>query len=246
MSRVPFEASRNRILALLPDCEGARICARLEAVELVTNAVVCEAGVRRTHAYFPIDAVVSIFAVSRDGAQVELATVGNDGMVGASLVLAGGASPVRTIVQCDGTALRMPAEDFELEFCASPKFRLLTRLYTQLLLTQVAQMAICNLHHTLDQRVCRWLLARIWRSGSARISITHQSLAAMLGVRREGVTIAVQKLQAAGLLVGNRGALEVIDRAGIESRCCECLELLLRESERLLPLGPRMQLSRVG
>jgi CRP-like cAMP-binding protein len=194
-----------------------------------------EAGIALHHVYFPVDSIVSLLNVMADGASAEIAVVGNDGVVGVSLFMGGESTPSRAVVQSAGHAYRLKAKILKSEFTrAGPMQHLLLR-YTQALLTQMAQTAVCNRHHTLDQQLCRWLLLSLDRLPSNELAMTQDLIANMLGVRREGVNEAAGKLQEAGLIHYSRGRIVVLDRLGIEARTCECYAVVKRESDRLLP-----------
>jgi CRP-like cAMP-binding protein len=187
------------------------------------------------HVYFPVDSIISLLCVMADGASAEIAVVGNDGVVGVSLFMGGETTPSRAVVQSAGHAFRLRAETMKSEFVQGGAMQHLLLLYTQALITQMAQTAVCNRHHTLDQQLCRWLLLSLDRLPSNQLVMTQVLIANMLGVRREGVTEAARQLQAAGLIQYNRGHITVLDRSGIEARTCECYAVVKRESDRLLP-----------
>ena len=187
------------------------------------------------HVHFPATAIVSLLYVMEDGASAEIAVVGNDGVVGISLFMGGDSTPSRAIVQSAGLSYRLPASLLKQEFNRyGPAMHVLLR-YTQALITQMAQTAVCNRHHSVDQQLCRWLLLSLDRLPSAEIAMTQELIANMLGVRREGVTEAAGRLQDAGLIHYSRGHIRVLDRRGLEARVCECYNVVRRESERLLP-----------
>jgi CRP-like cAMP-binding protein len=228
---------RNKILAALPEADHARLRPHLRAVSLALGEVLYEPGAVLAHLYFPIDSIVSLLYVMENGASAEIAIVGNDGVVGVSLFMGGITTPSRAVVQSAGTALRLPGHLLKEEFLrAGPMQQLLLR-YTQALLTQMAQTAVCNRHHSLDQQLCRWLLLSLDRLPSNEVVMTQELIANMLGVRREGVTEAAGNLQDAGLIRYSRGRIEVLDRAQLEARACECYAVVKRESDRLLPFA---------
>jgi CRP-like cAMP-binding protein len=231
----PHAPPRNQLLAALPADEYARIFPSLELVPLTLGDTLCESGIPAHHAYFPIDAIVSLLYVMEDGASAEIAVVGNEGVVGVSLFMGGETTTSRAVVQSAGRAYRVRAQLLKEEFFrAGPMQRLLLR-YTQALLTQMAQTAVCNRHHTVDQQLCRWLLLSMDRLPSNQLTMTQELIANMLGVRREGVTEAAGKLQHDGLIEYRRGHITVVDRAGLEARVCECYAVVKKEFDRLLP-----------
>jgi CRP-like cAMP-binding protein len=201
--------------------------------------VIYEPGVALHHLYFPIDCIVSLLYVMEDGSSAEIAIVGNDGVVGVSLFMGGMTTPSRAVVQAAGKALRMSQEFANQEFLRAGALQHWLLKYTQTLLTQMAQTAVCNRHHALDQQLCRWLLLSLDRLPSNKIVMTQELIANMLGVRREGVTEAAGNLQRDGLIRYSRGHIEVLDRAGLEARTCECYGVVKRESDRLLPFAAR-------
>ena len=227
----------NRLLAVLPAEEYARLLPDLEPVVLPLGNALAESGDLMRHVYFPTTAIVSLLYVMEDGSSAEIAVVGNEGIVGVSLFMGGETTPSRAAVQSAGHGFRLPGQLLKDEFYrAGPMQRLLLR-YTQALLTQMAQTAVCNRHHSLDQQLCRWLLLSLDRLPSAELIMTQELIANMLGVRREGVTEAAGKLQKAGLLRYQRGRITVLDRPGLEARACECYEVVKKEFDRLLPGG---------
>ncbi|MFA5082851.1 MAG: Crp/Fnr family transcriptional regulator [Hydrogenophilaceae bacterium] len=231
----PHDPRQNHLLAALPAEEYARILPSLEWVAMPLGETVYEPGIKIGHVYFPTTAIVSLIYVMENGASAEIAVVGNEGVVGVSLFMGGETTTSRAVVQSAGHAYRMPGQQLKNEFFrAGPMQRLLLR-YTQALLTQMAQTAVCNRHHTLDQQLCRWLLLSIDRLPSNELTMTQELIANMLGVRREGVTEAAGKLQQAGLIRYSRGKITVIDRPGLEARVCECYAVVRKEIDRLLP-----------
>ena len=225
----------NRLLAALPDAEWARWLPQLEPVEMPLGKVLYESGSKLTHVYFPTTSIVSLLYVMEDGASAEIAVVGHEGIVGISLFMGGETTPSRAVVQSAGLAFRLKANVMMQEFNrAGPVLHLLLR-YTQALITQMAQTAVCNRHHSLDQQLCRWLLLSLDRLHSNEIVMTQELIANMLGVRREGVTEAAGNLQQAGLIRYRRGHITVLDRARLEQRTCECYAVVRREYDRLLP-----------
>jgi CRP-like cAMP-binding protein len=226
---------KNQLLAALPPTEWARWLPGLEPVDMPLGQVLYESGVAMTHVYFPTTSIVSLLYVMEDGASAEIAVVGNEGIVGVSLFMGGETTPSRSVVQSAGQGYRMRAQVLKEEFNrSSPVLHLLLR-YTQALITQMAQTAVCNRHHSLDQQLCRWLLLSLDRLQVPELAMTQELIANMLGVRREGVTEAASNLQKAGLIRYRRGHITVLDRAGLEERTCECYAVVRKEYERLLP-----------
>lgn len=229
------DPSLNHLLAALPLAERGRWLPQLEWVEMPLGQVLYESGRTLSHVYFPTSSIVSLLYVMESGASAEIAVVGNEGLVGISLFMGGGSTPSRAVVQSAGAGYRLKAALMKDEFDrAGPAMHLLLR-YTQALITQMAQTAVCNRHHSLDQQLCRWLLLSLDRLNSNELVMTQELIANMLGVRREGVTEAALKLQAAGLIRYARGHITVLDRPGLEARTCECYAVVKREYDRLLP-----------
>jgi len=225
----------NQLLAALPDADWQRWLPQLEAVELPLGQVLYESGTTLDHVYFPTTAIVSLLYVMENGASAEIAVVGNEGVVGISLFMGGESTPSRSVVQSAGQGFRLDAQTIKEEFNRSgPVMHLLLR-YTQALITQMAQTAVCNRHHTLDQQLCRWLLLSLDRLKGSELVMTQELIANMLGVRREGVTEGALKLQQAGLIRYARGRISVLDRPGLEKRTCECYAVVKKEYDRLLP-----------
>jgi CRP-like cAMP-binding protein len=225
----------NQLLAALPDAEWERWLPHLEAVELPLGKVLYEANTTMAHVYFPTTSIVSLLYVMEDGGSAEIAVVGNEGLVGISLFMGGESTTSRAVVQSAGLGFRLKADLMMREFnLAGPVLHLLLR-YTQALITQMAQTAVCNRHHSLNQQLCRWLLLSLDRLRSDELVMTQELIANMLGVRREGVTEAAGHLQQAGLIKYQRGHITVLDRAGIEQRACECYAVVKTEYDRLLP-----------
>ena len=194
-----------------------------------------ESGKTLSHVYFPITAIVSLLYVLENGASAEIAVVGNEGLVGISLFMGGGSTPSRAVVQSAGHGFRLKAKDMQDEFnLGGPVLHLALR-YTQALITQMSQTAVCNRHHSLDQQLCRWLLLSLDRLEGSELVMTQELIANMLGVRREGVTDGATKLQSAGLIKYSRGRITVLDRPGLENRTCECYSVVKKEYDRLLP-----------
>jgi CRP-like cAMP-binding protein len=229
------KTQENLLLAALPLDESQRWLPLMEAVDMPLGAVLYEPGVTLTHVYFPTTAIVSLLYVMENGGSAEIAVVGNEGIVGVSLFMGGESTPSRAVVQSAGMGFRLKAQIMKNEFYrAGPVLHLLLR-YTQALITQMSQTAVCNRHHTLDQQLCRWLLLSLDRLQSNELVMTQELIANMLGVRREGVTEGALKLQQAGLIRYARGHITVIDRPGLERRSCECYLVVKKEYDRLLP-----------
>ncbi len=225
----------NHLLAALPEAEWQRWLPELEAIDMPLGQVLYESGNTLSHVYFPMTSIVSLLYVMEDGASAEIAVVGNEGIVGISLFMGGGSTPSRAVVQSAGRGLRLAAQMMKDEFNKNgPVLHLLLR-YTQALITQMSQTAVCNRHHSLDQQLCRWLLLSLDRLQGHELVMTQELIANMLGVRREGVTEAALNLQRDGLIRYTRGRISVLDRAGLEKRTCECYAVVKREYDRLLP-----------
>lgn len=230
-----LDPRKNHLLAALPDSQWQRWLPHLESVDLSLGQVLGESGATLSHVYFPTTAIVSLLYVMESGASAEIAVVGNEGIVGVSLFMGGGSTPSRAVVQSAGHGFRLAAKMMKDEFDkAGPVLHLLLR-YTQALITQMAQTAVCNRHHTLDQQLCRWLLLSLDRLQGSELVMTQELIANMLGVRREGVTESAHKLQQTGLIRYIRGHITVLDRAGLEKRTCECYAVVKKEYDRLLP-----------
>ena len=225
----------NQLLAALPDAQRAPWLPQLELVDMPLGRVLYESGSKMTHVYFPTTSIVSLLYVLDNGTSAEIAVVGNEGIVGVSLFMGGGSTPSRAVVQSAGQGLRLKATAMLQEFNrAGPVLHLLLR-YTQALITQMAQTAVCNRHHSVDQQLCRWLLLSLDRLQSNQLVMTQELIANMLGVRREGVTVAAGHLHSAGLIDYRRGRITVLDRAALERRSCECYAVVKKEYDRLLP-----------
>jgi CRP-like cAMP-binding protein len=231
----PHDPRQNHLLAALPAEERGRLFPHLELVPMSLGDAVCEPGITMRHVYFPTTSIVSLLYVMEDGASAEIAVVGNEGIVGVSLFMGGETTTSRAVVQSAGHAYRLTGQLLkDAFFLAGPMQRVLLR-YTQALLTQMSQTAVCNRHHSVDQQLCRWLLLSLDRLPSNELTMTQELIANMLGVRREGVTEAAGKLQQAGLIHYNRGKITVVDRPGLEARVCECYQVVKKEFDRLLP-----------
>ena len=231
-------ARHNRLLASLSETDFEPLKSHLKSVSLSLGEVLYESGMVLRHVYFPIDSIVSLLYVMEDGGSAEIAVVGHDGVVGVSLFMGGETTPSRAVVQSAGRAYCLDRKLLMAEFIRGGALQHLLLRYTQALLTQMAQTAVCNRHHSLDQQLCRWLLLSLDRLPSNELVMTQVLIANMLGVRREGVTEAARKLQEAGLIQYSRGHITVLDRSGIEARTCECYAVVKRESDRLLPDRP--------
>jgi CRP-like cAMP-binding protein len=236
----PHDARQNHLLAALPEDAYARLQPHLELVPMLLGQVLYEPSVKMHYVYFPTTAIVSLLYVTADGASAEIAVTGNEGIVGVSLFMGGETTTSRAIVQSAGHAYRLKARLLKDEFnraesCHACALHDLLLRYTQALLTQTAQTAVCNRHHTLDQQFCRWLLLSFDRLSSNELIMTQELIANMLGVRRESVTEAAGNVQRAGLVEYHRGHITVLDRPGLEARTCECYAVVKKEYDRLLP-----------
>jgi len=235
MAATSIDIRRNHLLAALPNSEWERWLPQLESVTMPLGQVLYESGDTLSHVYFPTTAIVSLLYVMENGASAEIAVVGKEGIVGISLFMGGESTPSRAVVQSAGHGFRLKAQVMKSEFNrAGPVLHLLLR-YTQALITQMAQTAVCNRHHSLDQQLCRWLLLSLDRLDDNELMMTQELIANMLGVRREGVTEGALKLQHAGLISYSRGRITVLDRPGLEKRTCECYAVVKKEYDRLLP-----------
>jgi CRP-like cAMP-binding protein len=227
---------QNQLLAALPAAEWARLEPALELKVMPLGEILYESGMELRHVYFPTTSIVSLLYVMENGSSAEIAIVGNEGIVGVALFMGGETTPSRGIVQSAGYAYRLPGAYLKAEFFrAGPLQRLLLR-YTQALLTQMAQTAVCNRHHSLEQQLCRWLLLSLDRLPSNELVMTQELIANMLGVRREGVTESAGNLQDLGLIKYKRGRITVLDRPALEAQACECYAVVKREFDRLLPV----------
>jgi CRP-like cAMP-binding protein len=235
----PHNPTQNHLLAALPAAEFDRLSPHLELVPMPLGAALYESGGRLQHVYFPTTSIVSLLYVLEDGSSAEIAVVGNEGILGISLFMGGETTPSRAVVQSAGHGYRLKAQLLKSEFNrAGPVLHLLLR-YTQALITQMTQTAVCNRHHSVEQQLCRWLLLSLDRLSSNSITMTQELIANMLGVRREGVTEAAGNLQRAGLISYSRGRIEVLDRPGLETAVCECYAVVKVEFDRLLADIPR-------
>jgi CRP-like cAMP-binding protein len=235
----PHSPKQNHLLDALPANDYDRIQGHLELVPMALGDVLYESGAKLRYVYFPTTSIVSLLYVMENGASAEIAIVGNEGMLGISLFMGGDTTPSRAVVQSAGFGFRLKADLLKNEFERfGPAMHLLLR-YTQALITQMAQTAVCNRHHSVDQQLCRWLLLSLDRLQSNDLTMTQELIANMLGVRREGVTEAAGKLQDAGLIHYRRGQISVVDRPGLEARVCECYQVVKTEFDRLLPYVAR-------
>ena len=224
----------NHILDALPDEERERLFPHLSFVSMPLGKVLYESGESLKHIYFPTDSIVSLLYVMKDGASAEIAVVGNEGAIGVALLMGGETTPSRAIVQSAGSAFRLEGKRLKLEFNRHGQMLHVLLRYTQSLITQMAQTAVCNRHHSVNQQLCRWLLLSLDRLPSNELKMTQELIANMLGVRREGVTAAAGELQRAGVIRYARGKITVLDRAKLEQLSCECYSVVKRESDRLL------------
>jgi len=229
------EEKKNHLLAALPDAEWQRWRPQLEPVVLSLGEVLYEPGDTLSHVYFPTTAIVSLLCVMENGASAEIAIVGNEGIVGVSLFMGGDSTPSRAVVQSAGRGFRLSAPLVKNEFNRTGPVPHLLLRYTQALITQMSQTAVCNRHHSLDQQLCRWLLLSLDRLDGHELVMTQELISNMLGVRREGVTEAALSLQKAGLIRYARGRILILDRQGLEQRTCECYAVVKKEYDRLLP-----------
>ena len=243
---VSHEPRQNHLLAALPPDNYERLYPYLERVPLPFGHVLSEPGIPMHHVYFPTDAIVSRLYILEDGASAEIAVVGNEGIVGISLFMGGETSNRRTVVESAGHAYRVKGRVLRDEFYRADALRNILLRYTQAVLTQMAQTAVCNRHHSLDQQFCRWLLSRLDRMSTNALTITQDLIANMLGVRRESITEAAGNLQKAGLIEYRRGHITVLNRAGLQARACECYAVVKKEFDRLLPEGIAPQSGRSG
>jgi CRP-like cAMP-binding protein len=229
----PHDPQLNHLLAALSPAERERIYPQLQLVEMPLGKVLYEPGDFLRHVYFPVDCIVSLLYVMESGASAEISVVGNEGLIGIALFMGGETTPSRAIVQSAGHAYRLDGNRLKDEFHRNGVMQVLLLRYTQALITQMAQTAVCNRHHTVDQQLCRWLLLSLDRISSNQLVMTQELIANMLGVRREGVTDAAGKLQKLGVIQYVRGHITVLDRPKLEELSCECYEVVRRETDRL-------------
>lgn len=241
-----FAPEQNQLLAALAPNDLARLMPSLELIRMGLGDVLYESGVQMRYVYFPVDTIISLLYVMEDGASAEIAVVGYEGIVGVSLFMGGETTPSRAVVQSGGHAYRIRGQLLRDEFDRGGAAQHLLLRYTQSLLTQMAQTAVCNRHHSLDQQLCRWLLLSLDRLPSNHLVMTQELIANMLGVRREGVTEAAGNLQKAKLIEYHRGHITVLDRPGLEARACECYGVVKKESDRLMAMHERVDKSCQG
>lgn len=230
---------QNHLLAALPKEVQERLIPNLELLALPLGMVIYESGDALRYVYFPTDSIVSLLYVMENGASAEISVVGNEGLVGVAVFMGGESTPSRAIVQSAGHAYRLRGQQFKDEFNRHGDMLHLMLRYTQALITQMAQTAVCNRHHSIDQQLCRWLLLSLDRLPSNQLTMTQELIANMLGVRREGVTEAAGKLQRLGVIEYCRGHIKVLDRLLLEQLSCECYAVVKTETDRLLPYLPR-------
>jgi CRP-like cAMP-binding protein len=226
---------QNQLLAALPMEAQQRLRPHLELVEMPLGKVLYESGESSRQVYFPTNSIVSLLYVMENGASAEISVVGNEGIVGIAVFMGGESTTSRALVQSAGYAYRLAGQRLKDEFNRHADLQVLMLRYTQALITQMAQTAVCNRHHTIDQQLCRWLLLSLDRLRSAKLTMTQELIANMLGVRREGVTDAAGKLQRLGVIDYHRGRIEVLDRKRLETLSCECYAVVKAETDRLLP-----------
>ncbi|MEX2199105.1 MAG: Crp/Fnr family transcriptional regulator [Burkholderiales bacterium] len=234
IATAPRSPKDNRLLAILPPATYDKLEPLLEPTPLPLGMAVYESGGKQGYVYFPTSAIVSLLYVLENGSSAEIAITGNEGLVGIALFMGGETTPSRAVVQSAGAGYRLKASVMKKEFDLDGELQHLLLRYTQALITQMAQTAVCNRHHSVDQQLCRWLLLSLDRLPANELVMTQELIANMLGVRREGVTEAAGRLQAAGLINYRRGHITVLDRAGLESRVCECYAVVKKEYDRLL------------
>jgi CRP-like cAMP-binding protein len=227
----------NHLLGVLPAEDLDRLSPSLELVPLALGDALYESDRRMRNVYFPVNSIVSLLHVMINGASAEIAVVGNEGIIGVALFMGGETTPSRAVVQSAGYAYRLPGKNVKEEFARGGAMQHVLLRYSQALLTQMAQTAVCNRHHSVDQQLCRWLLLSLDRLLTNELVMTQELIANMLGVRREGVTEAAGKLQDAGLIQYRRGRITVLDRPGLEARSCECYAVVKKETDRLLPVN---------
>ena len=233
-----IEPIENHLLAMLPAEDQARLFPLLEPVTLMLGEVLCETNDSGGYVHFPTDSIVSLLYMMENGASAEISVVGNDGMVGIALFMGGGSTTTRSVVQSAGQGFRLSRTQFEAEINRHGALLDLMLRYSQALITQMAQTAVCNRHHSIDQQLCRWLLLSLDRLPGNELLMTQELIANMLGVRREGVTEAAGKLDKLGVIKYRRGHITVLDRLGLETLSCECYKVVKSETDRLLPWNP--------
>ena len=229
------DPQQNHLLAALSAAERTRLYPHLRLIQMPLGKVLYESGDVLRHVFFPTDSIVSLLYVLADGASAEISVVGNEGLIGVALFMGGETTPSRAIVQSAGYAYQLVGQQLKDEFHRNGEMQILLLRYTQALITQMAQTAVCNRHHSVDQQLCRWLLLSLDRLSSNQLIMTQELIANMLGVRREGVTEAAGKLHKLGVIRYARGQITVLDRPKLEKLCCECYAVVKKESDRLLP-----------
>jgi CRP-like cAMP-binding protein len=230
----PISQADNRLLAALSSIELEQLETKLELVSLTLGEVLYESGGKMSHVYFPTDSIVSLLYLMENGATAEIGVIGNEGMVGIALFMGGQTTPNRAVVQSAGSAYRMKAKSIQDEFAKGGTLQQLLLRYTQALITQISQTAVCNRLHSVEQQLCRWLLLSYDRLPSNQLVMTHTLIANMLGVRREGITIAAKQLQDRGVISYVRGTITLLDRPKLEATVCECYRVVKKEYDRLL------------
>jgi CRP-like cAMP-binding protein len=230
---------QNHLLAALPLDVMARIASRLQVIELGLGDVLYESGCKMPYVVFPTDSIVSLLYVMEDGSSAEISVVGNEGVVGISIFMGGESTVSRAVVQSAGWGYKVDAKTIQNEFSRHSEMMAMFLRYTLSLITQMAQTAVCNRHHSIDQQLCRWLLLSLDRLTGEKVSMTQELIANMLGVRREGVTEAAGKLQDLNIISYRRGTIVVLDRAKLESLSCECYRVVKKETDRLLDYFPK-------
>jgi len=238
-----YRPQQNALLAALPATECENLTADIELVPLSLGQVLHESGETMSHAYFPIDCVISLLYVMKNGESAEIAVVGNDGMIGIALFMGGESTMNRAIVQNAGHAYRLKAQVLKDQFHSGGAMSRLLLMFASTLITQMVQTAACNRHHPIDQQLCRWLLLSLDRLPSSKISMTEKLIGNMLGLGHAEVVTATSKLEKAGLIHRNGGEITILDRAGVEKRSCECYRVVKTESDRLLPIAGDMELT---
>lgn len=237
------DPTQNHLLAALPPSDFERISSHLELIRMPLGQAIYESGGRLQHVYFPTTSIVSLLYVLADGASAEIAVVGNEGVLGVALFMGGETTPSRAVVQSEGYGYRLKSQLLKDEFKrAGPMMYLLLR-YTQALITQMAQTAVCNRHHSIDQQLCRWLLLSLDRLSDNELTMTQELIANMLGVRREGVTEAAGKLRDEGIIEYHRGVIKILNRPKLERKVCECYAVVKKEFDRLLMDIPTVEAS---
>ncbi len=230
----PTSPTENRLLAALPDAELERLSPKLELVSLTLGQVIYESGGQMSHVYFPTDSIISLLYLMENGATAEIGVTGFEGVVGIALFMGGNTTPNRAVVQSAGSAYKMEAKVLQSEFTLGGAFQQLLLRYTQALITQISQTAVCNRLHSIEQQLCRWLLLSYDRLPSDKLVMTHNLIANMLGVRREEITVAARQLQQRGIISYVRGTITLLDRPALEANVCECYRVVKREYDRLL------------